>query len=317
MTTTGAPQTDSTVRADASTPDHGDRGRPVPGFPWRGTKNTLPVLGRFRMLPVHLVVIVVCVAWIYPFIWMASAAFKDQSDLFTKPLDLIADEPTFENFVRAWESANFAQYTTNTIIVAVSVAFLVVLVSSLAGYALGRGSMPGKKLIVGVLVATMFLPKGYTILPIYILINALGLNNTLFGIILAESGPAHIVAILLFMGYFHQIPRELEEAAIVDGAGHWRIYLKIMLPLSKPVAATVVLFTFIGAWNSFLIPLVFTLGNPDLRTQGVGIYAFFGEHSIDWTGLAAAGLISVTPIIIVFLFLQKYFIEGIAGAIRG
>lgn len=195
-------------------------------------------------------------------------------------------------------------------------ALLIVVVSALAGYALGPGEMPGKRAIVAVLVATMFLPKGYTILPVFILINAVGLNNTLFGIILAESGPSHVVAILLFMGYFAQIPNELEEAAIMDGAGHPRIFAQVMLPIAKAVIATVFLFNFLQAWNAFLIPLVFTLGAPDRRTLGVGMYSFFGENVMDWTGPVAEAVISVVPIIVIFLALQRYFIEGFAGAVK-
>lgn len=270
-----------------------------------------------RMLPAHIILIAICLAWTYPFVWMASTAFKDASEVFTNGLALLPEQPTFDNFARAWNTANFGQYTVNSIVVSVAVAALVVVVSSLSGYALGRGDMPGKKIIVGILVATMFLPKGYTILPVFVLINGIGLNNTLFGVILAEAGPSHVVAILLFMGYFRQIPKELEEAAVVDGAGHWRIFLRIMFPLAKPVTATVFIFNFISAWQAFLIPLVFTLGAPDKRTTGVGMYSFFGENSIDWTGLAAGAVISVLPIIVVFLFLQRYFIEGIAGAVKG
>lgn len=267
-------------------------------------------------LTTHLLLIAIAVAWIYPFIWMLSTSFKSQSEMFTNPLGLFPEEAAFTNFQRAWGTAHFAEFTVNTIVVAVGSASLVVLVSALAGYALGRGDMPGRKIIVAVLVATMFLPKGYTILPIYILIAGMGLNNTLFGVVLAESGPAHIVAILLFMGYFSQVPRELEEAAMVDGAGHPRIFAQIMLPLAKPIIATVFLFNFLAAWNAFLVPLVFTLGAPELRTLGVGMYGFFGENITDWTGLAAGAVISVFPIIVVFLLLQRYFIEGFAGAVK-
>ncbi|TCC51485.1 carbohydrate ABC transporter permease [Kribbella pittospori] len=270
-----------------------------------------------RQVRTHVILIVICLAWIYPFIWMVSTAFKGTGELFTNSLGLLPSEPTFDNFARAWTSASFGRYTINSVVVSIGVALLILGVSSLAGYALGRGNMPGKKLIVGVLVVTMFLPKGYTILPIFVLINAIGLNNTLFGVILAEAGPSHVVGILLFMGYFAKVPNELEEAALVDGAGYWRVYLRIMLPIAKPVSATVFVFSFIQAWQAFLIPLVFTLGAPDLRTTGVGMYSFFGEYGIDWTGLAAGAVISVLPIIVVFLFLQRYFIEGIAGAVKG
>lgn len=255
--------------------------------------------------------------WVYPFIWMLSAAVKPNSEVLTGGLDLIPDTWTFENFSLAWTVGNFGRYFVNTVIITLSVVVIVVLVSSMAGYALGRGKMPGRKIIVGALVVTMFLPHGYTIIPVYVLINLIGLNNTLPGVILAESGPAHVIAILLFMGYFAGMPKEMEEAAVVDGAGYVRTYASVMMPMATPVIGTVVLFNFIDTWNSFFIPLVFTLANPDLRTLGVGIYSFFGEFSNDWGAIAAASIITVAPIVLVFLRVQKTFIQGIAGAIKG
>ena len=162
----------------------------------------------------------------------------------------------------------------------------------------------------------MFLPKGYTIIPVFDLIHSLGLNGTLTGVILAQSGGAHVIFILLFAGYFGQLPKELEEAAIVDGAGFLRVFLQIMLPLAKPVIATVVIMQLIASWNDFLLPLVLTLPTPELRTLSVGMYAFRGEYFIDWSGMAAAATISIIPIILVFLAMQRYFIEGIAGAVK-
>jgi raffinose/stachyose/melibiose transport system permease protein len=118
------------------------------------------------------------------------------------------------------------------------------------------------------------------------------------------------------MGFFNGIPSELREAATLDGAGYLRTFFSVMLPLAQPVTGTVVLMNFIGAWNAFLVPLVFTLGNPELRTLGVGMYNFFGTDTTDWAGLAAGATISVVPIVIVFLFLQKSFVEGVAGAVK-
>lgn len=274
-------------------------------------------LKRFRNSPVHLFFLILCFFWIYPFLWMVSGAFKTQSEMFLNGLSLIPRELTFENFARAWGAANFDTYTLNTIIITLSVVFLVLLISSLAGYALGRGNMPGKRIILGVLIATMFLPSGYTIIPLYELIGWLGLNNTLAGVILAEVGPAQAIAILLFMGYFASIPRELEESAIIDGASQPVIFLRIMLPLARPIIGTVAIFNFVSTWNAFFLPLVFTLVAPQLRPLGVGMYAFYGEFSVDWTGLAAGACISVIPVIVVFLFLQRYFVEGLSGAIKG
>ncbi len=181
---------------------------------------------------------------------------------------------------------------------------------------LGRYQFPGKKAVIGFFVATVFLPEGYTIIPVFELINFLNLGDSLAGVILAQSGGAHVVTILLFAGYFSQLPKELEEAAILDGAGFLRIFWQIFLPLTKPVVATAIIMQFMYSWNDFLLPLVLTLSRPDLRTLSVGIYSFQGEFFTDWSGMAAAATISLLPIIIVFLFLQRYFVEGIAGAVK-
>jgi raffinose/stachyose/melibiose transport system permease protein len=184
------------------------------------------------------------------------------------------------------------------------------------GYVLGRYSFPGKNIVVGLLVATVFIPQGYTIIPVFEVVNRLGLADTLWGVILAESGGANVLAILLFSGYFSQLPRELEEAAVIDGAGFVRVFVQVMMPLAKPIVATTIIMHFISTWNSFLLPLVLTLSRPNLRTLAVGMYAFRGEFFIDWSGMAAAATISLLPIILVFLVMQRYFVEGIAGAVK-
>jgi raffinose/stachyose/melibiose transport system permease protein len=271
---------------------------------------------RHRVHTWHLLLVPLSLVWIYPFVWVVSSAFKSQREMLLGGLSIIPEQATVDNFVRAWKTANFGAYTINTVVFSVSVVVVVVLVSATAGYALGRGSMPGKRIIVGLLVATMFIPHGYTIIPVFKLVDTLGLNNGLIGAVLAAAGPAHVVQILLFMGYFGRMPQELEDAARIDGAGFFRIFWRIMLPLAKPVVGTVTLFTFISAWNAFMVPLVFTLGRPELRTLGVGMYSFFGQYTADWTGLAAAACISLVPIVTVFLFLQRTFVEGLAGAVK-
>ena len=270
-----------------------------------------------KQFPLQLLLLTLTLIWSYPFIWIISSSFKSQSEMFLGGINIIPKEFTFANFVRAWELANFAQFFINSVIITLSVVLLVLIITSMAGYALGRGRMPGKKLIMTILVISMFLPKGFTILPLFELIVGLGLNNTLAGVILAESGPSKIVSILLFIGYFSSLPKEMEESATIDGAGYFRMFFSIMLPLSKPIIGTVTIFSFIGAWNAFFVPLIITLSKPSLRTLGVGMYNFFGTNSVDWTGLAAGACMSVIPIIIVFLFLQRYFIEGLAGSIKG
>jgi ABC-type glycerol-3-phosphate transport system permease component len=271
--------------------------------------------GQIRRLITYLILTAVCVVWIYPFLWMVSASLKSNLEVFSG-LGLIPEHWHWENFAYAWEGADIGGYFLNTVVVSVGGVIIVLVTTSMMGYALGRYSFPGKKLVIGLLGLLVFLPQGYTIIPIFDLITRLHLSGSLLGIILAESGSAHIIMILLFAGYFRQLPNELEESALVDGAGFLRIFLRIMLPLSRPVIATSIILQFIASWNDFLIPLVLTLSQPSLRTLAVGVYSFQGENLTDWSSMAAASTISVVPVVVVFLFLQRYFIEGLAGAVK-
>ncbi|MGW6500562.1 carbohydrate ABC transporter permease [Nonomuraea angiospora] len=257
-----------------------------------------------------------CLIWIYPFLWMVSASFKTSAEVFTKGLDLLPDAPEWANYERAWVEAEFGKYLLNTVIITVCTVVVVVVRCAMTGYVLARHEFRGRKLIMGVLVATLFVPAGYTIIPLVDLSQKLGLLNSLTGIILAMSGAANVAAILLYFGYFRGIPKELTEAALIDGAGFATIFFRVMLPLAKPVTATVTVLTFLSTWNAFFLPLVFTFSRPDLRTVSVGMLAFIGENATDWSGMAAAATISLLPVVVLFVVLQRYFIEGIAGAVK-
>ena len=263
-----------------------------------------------------LLLAVLALVWIYPFVWMVSASLKSSLEVFTAGLGIVPDRFAWENYSRAWNDANFSRYMVNTVLITVSTVLIVVVRCALCGYVLGRYRFRGAKVIVGILVATLFVPTGYTIIPIVKLSMELGLLNSLTGMVLALSGAANVSAILIYAGYFRQLPKELEEAAVVDGAGFLRVFFQIMLPLSMPVTATVALLTFLSTWNAFFLPLVFSFSRPELRTLSVGMQAFVGENATDWSGMAAAGVISIVPIVALFLFLQRYFVEGIAGAVK-
>lgn len=254
--------------------------------------------------------------WIYPFLWMVSASLKDQMEVFASGLGLLPDKPIWENYQRAWTEASFGKYLLNTVIVTVVTVVIVVVRCAMAGYVLARYDFRGRKVILTVLIATLFVPTGYTIIPVVEISQRLGLLNSLSGMILALSGGAHVASVLLYLGYFRQVPRELEEAAIVDGAGFLSLFFRVMLPLSVPITATVTLMTFLATWNAFFLPLVFSFSRPDLRTLSVGMLAFVGENSVDWSGMAAAAVISLLPVVLLFILLQRYFVEGIAGAVK-
>ena len=274
------------------------------------------VLRRLPHWLAALVLLGLAAIWVYPFLWMISAALKDPIEVFSAGLGLIPEDFKFENFRRAWVDAKFGRYMINTVLVTVFTVIIVVIRTSMTGYVLARYSFYGRKVVLGILVATLFVPAGYTIIPVVDLAARLGLLNSIFGMVIALSGGAHVASILLYLGYFYQLPRELEEAAIVDGAGFVRTFLQVMLPMAGPVTATVTLMTFMATWNAFFLPLVFTFSRPDLRTLSVGMLAFVGENSTDWSGMAAAAVISLLPVVILFIVLQRYFVEGIAGAVK-
>jgi ABC-type glycerol-3-phosphate transport system permease component len=264
----------------------------------------------------HGVLIVLALVWVYPFIWMFASAFRPAAEVVRDPLALVSPTPTFENITRAWESANFSRYFVNSVLVTIFDVIVTLFITTTAGFALGRRTFPGRLPLMALIGATVFLPESYTIIPIYDLVSRAGLNNSLPGVVLALTGTSFVVYLFMFTAYFSGLPRELEEAARVDGANIFQLFLLVMLPLARPIIATVAIFQFMRSWNAFLIPLVLTLTRPDLRVLGVGMYSFFGENPVDWTALAAAATISLTPIIIVFLLFQRYFVEGVAGAVK-
>ncbi len=273
-------------------------------------------LRRPRVLITVIALTVISLIWTYPFMWMLSASVKEPLEIFAGGLNLLPEEWQWHNYQRAWEDANFGRYLMNTFIVTTGATLLTLLQCSLTGYVIGRYSFIGKKVVIGVLVGTLFIPAGYTIIPLVEVADSLGMLNSLWGMVLVLGGGANTTAILLFAGYFSQIPKELEEAAHLDGASFPQIYVRIMLPLAMPVVATVTIITYLAIWNNFFIPLVFSFSRPELRTVSVGMLAFIGQHETDWSGMAAAATISLVPVVAIFMFLQRYYIEGIAGAVK-
>ncbi len=264
----------------------------------------------------HFILLIIGFFYVFPFLWMIAGSLKTQGGFFSEGLSLFPKDWHWGNYAEAWTIAKFSTYFANTLFITVCVVILTNLFSSMAAFALARTQVPGKKLIMGIIVVTFLLPKGYTILPVFEVILKIGLNNTLWAVIIVNTAGGLIFNTFLYMGYFNTLHRELEEAARVDGASFPRIYWNIIMPLSGPMIATVSLLSFIGNWNDFFTPLVFTLGNPELRTLAVGMFAFVSEHSTDWSLMCAGAAITIVPIIIIFLFLQRYFIEGLAGAVK-
>lgn len=269
---------------------------------------------RYNLIAVTLLVIIGLI-WIYPFLWVMFASLKTSSEMFSAGATLLPENWDLSNFVRAWDKANFSTYFFNTVLYAAAATVIELFKSSMCGYVLGRYRFPGRNLLLGLVTATLFIPIASIILPQFKLVQALGLLNTRAGVILALSGGSGALYVLLFTGFFQTLPDELFESARIDGATFWQTF-RLMLPLAKPIIATVVIFQFMSTWNEFNIPLVFTLGRPELRNMAVGMYAFRGEFSVDWTGFAAGTTISIIPVLLVFFIFQGYFVRGLAGAVK-
>lgn len=252
--------------------------------------------------------------WFYPFLWSFFAAFKTQREMFTAGAKLWPDEWITENFKRAWIDAQFENYFLNTVLYSVTSTVIVLVHTAMCGYVLARYRFPGRRILFGVILGTLFIPIGSTIIPTFKLIQTLGMLNTRQGVILAMSGGGALY-VLLFAGFFATIPDELFDAAKIDGANFLQTF-RLILPLARPIIATVVIFQFMHTWNNFTTPLIFTLGRPELRNLAVGMYAFQGEYSFDYSGFAAGTVISIIPVMAVFFIFQGYFVRGLSGAVK-
>ena len=274
----------------------------------------LPRPGR---IVINAVLILCSLIWIYPIVWTIISSFKPQADFFKEQLTLFPATWTLDNYSRVWSKANFAVYFFNSVIVTVFSVLLVLIMTNMAGYVLGRYKFVGRSALMAIFLSSICIPLVSTLIPVYQIVKGMGLLGTRLGLILSGAGGAHVVFLLLFSSYYSTVPNELEEAAKIDGCGFLRTFVKVMFPLSSPISTTVIIMESLWTWNAFQLPLILTLNNPTARTLAVGLYAFKGENTVDWTGICAGGAIAMVPIIVVFIAFQKFFINGMAGAVKG
>jgi putative chitobiose transport system permease protein len=253
------------------------------------------------------------IVFVGPFFWLVSIALRGSGNIYS--LRLIPEKPTFMNFVDTWRKFELWRPFVNSVIVAVASLTLNVFLASLAAYPLARLKFPGRDLVFFLLLSTMMIPFQLYMIPLFLTCLSLGLANNLAGIILPASVGAF--GIYLIKQYYHTIPGDLEEAARIDGAGEFAIWWRIMFPLTKPAIATLAIFTFVGNWSSFLWPLI-VIDREDLYTLPVAIAKLSGAFIDKTQYLAAGSVIAISPVIILFLFMQRYFISGISlGAVKG
>lgn len=256
---------------------------------------------------------------IYPIIYTIVGAFKTNSEL-TRGEQFFPQQWHFENFIQAFIQADFLKYTWNSVVVSLSVMGIATLTAALAGFAFARREFAGKKLWLGMYTALMFIALGsVTLYPIYSLLSAFGLNKSIVGLILVLVG-GQASNVMLTMGFIKSIPKELDEAATIDGCSLYGIFFKIILPLIKPILAVVALFSFRHAWNDYITTLVMSISLPKLRTLTVAVVQlkYSANAAAEWHIMLAGATIAILPILIVYAFCHKQFIGGLtAGAVKG
>jgi alpha-1,4-digalacturonate transport system permease protein len=246
----------------------------------------------------------------FPVLWIFFSSLKPQSELFTFPITFLPASPTFENYINAFKSGNFGRYFFNSTFVAVISTFITVLINSMAGYALSKYYFKGRDLLFYVMIAPLMIPLQVILVPIFILEKNLGLLNSLWGIIIPPA--ATPTGIFLARQYMLTIPNSLIEAARIDGAGELFIFNRIVIPLAKPIIATIAIFSFMWRWNDFLWPFI-VLSRQKKYTLQLALANFVGQYNIDWSRLLSMTVISIIPRVIVFLLFQKYFIKGMTS----
>ncbi|EDX85905.1 ABC transporter, permease protein, putative [Synechococcus sp. PCC 7335] len=247
-----------------------------------------------------------------PLLWLVSTAFKGPTEnLFQFPPQFLPTSPTVDNFIRVWQSNPFGRYFFNSTLIAVVTVALNLLLCSLAAYPLARLNFKGREVLFSLVVSTILIPFQIVMIPLYILTVQLGLTNSYIGAIFPSIASAF--GIFLMRQAFQSVPKELEEAARIDGCTELGIWWHIMIPSVRPALVTLAIFVFIGSWSDFLWPLLI-LDRPEYYTLPLGVARLAGSFSLDWRLIAAGSVISIAPIILFFVAAQRYIVPSEAGS---
>lgn len=274
-------------------------------------KRTLRNLPHRALLTAWLGVVVL------PYVWMLVTSLKSPNELYVFPVRYWPAHPTLAGFAQLFESTPFARYMLNSSVVATGTCAIALTAATAASYALSRLPMRGKRVLLFVFLATQLFPAILLVIPLFVIMRSLHLLNTYGALILADAAFAVPFSTWLMTGFFNALPRELDEAATVDGCGRWQAFRYILLPLVAPGFAAAGTYIFLYSWNEFIYALTFT-ADVSSRTIPVGLQTFMGEFIIRWDLLMAGGVITAVPVIVMFMFVQRELIAGLtAGAVKG
>lgn len=265
-----------------------------------------------RKVLIYVALVLVAIVCAGPFIWMLSASFKSGQNIYD--LSLVPEHPTFDNYIGVWNFLSVPQYLLNTVIMTVASIVIDVVFSSLCAYPLARMNFRGKNVVLSILIASMIIPAAAGMVINYLTISSMNLLDTLTGAIL--PGSVKVFSIILLRQAYLGVPRELIEAARIDGAGEVRIWGQIMVPGILPTISTVVIFDFISKWNEFLWPVI-VLQDPAKYPLATALQYLNGSFNYKFGYIAAGAIISIIPVIVVFVLCQKNYIEAVSGAVKG
>lgn len=262
----------------------------------------------------YMFLIIIAVFFTFPLFWMLSTSFKGPENLFSYPPQWIPKNPTLANYQAVFDKVPLIRYFFNTVIITTMGVVLNLVLSAMAAYPLGRLKFIGRKLIFALIIAPMLIPLQGTMIVNYVTLKRISLVNTHLGVVITSA--VSIFGVFLLKQSYEIIPREIEEAACIDGCGEFRMWWQIMVPMVKPAIAAVSIFSFVTYWNYFMWPLI-VLKDKELYPLTVGLRALESTFDYNFRYISAGAMISIIPILIFFYFTQRYFIEGTKGAIKG
>ena len=266
---------------------------------------------RMMRVILYIVLIALALVMLVPFVWMLSASFKLDKDVFIFPIQWIPQNPRWQNYVDIWSRIPLMTFVLNTVKLTLIVTFLQLLTSSFAAYAFAKLDFKGKDLLFLAYIATIAVPWQVYMVPQFMMMRSMGLADTHLAIIFLQAFSAF--GVFMMKQFYEGIPTELCEAARIDGMTEYQIWYRIMLPLSKPSLSTLTIFTFVNTWNDFLGPLIY-LTTESKKTLQLGLRMFISQFGSEYGLIMAASVLSLIPVLIVFLSLQKYFVEGVAAS---
>ncbi|MDJ0733655.1 MAG: carbohydrate ABC transporter permease [Nostocaceae cyanobacterium] len=267
---------------------------------------------RFHLIVTYALLGAIALLMLFPLLWLVGTSFKSPTEnIFQSPPQLLPTQPTVENFVKVWQTIPFGDYIFNSTLVAVLVVGLNLLLCSLAAYPLARLSFWGRDWIFIAIVSTIMIPFQIVMIPLYMLTVQLGLTNSYWGIIFPNL--ANAFGIFLLRQAFMGVPKEMEEAARMDGCSELGLWWHVMLPTVRPALVTLAIFVFIGSWSDYLWPLI-VIQDENLYTLPLGVAKLAGTFTLDWRLVAAGSVISIIPVLLVFLALQRYIVPTETGS---